>query len=100
MVLQGQPTAWLLMASSLCRYVYIPVGGSQHGLLRTLFATAVTFAFVSFWHGGHYYLWYWAALNWLGVVAENTVQRLVQTPCIQDSLVSRTLAPAAGEQLS
>nr|XP_060499176.1 protein-cysteine N-palmitoyltransferase HHAT [Panthera onca] len=76
--------------SSECRYVYIPVGGSQHGLLRTLFATAVTFAFVSFWHGGHDYLWYWAALNWLGVVAENTVQRLVQTPCIQDSLAGRT----------
>ncbi|XP_046933239.1 protein-cysteine N-palmitoyltransferase HHAT isoform X2 [Lynx rufus] len=78
----------------LIRYVYIPVGGSQHGLLRTLFATAVTFAFVSFWHGGHDYLWYWAALNWLGVVAENTVQRLVQTPCIQDSLI-HFLSPQA-----
>ncbi|EFB15903.1 hypothetical protein PANDA_005422, partial [Ailuropoda melanoleuca] len=76
------------------RYVYIPVGGSQHGLLGTLFSTAVTFAFVSFWHGGYDYLWCWAALNWLGVTVENAVQRLVQTPCVQDSVV-QFLSPQA-----
>ncbi|XP_064450199.1 protein-cysteine N-palmitoyltransferase HHAT isoform X4 [Mirounga angustirostris] len=78
----------------LIRYVYIPVGGSQHGLLGTLFSTAVTFAFVSFWHGGYDYLWCWAALNWLGVSVENAVQRLVQTPCVQDSVV-QFLSPQA-----
>ncbi|XP_040492313.1 protein-cysteine N-palmitoyltransferase HHAT isoform X3 [Ursus maritimus] len=78
----------------LIRYVYIPVGGSQHGLLGTLFSTAVTFAFVSFWHGGYDYLWCWAALNWLGVTVENAVQRLVQTPCVQDSVV-QFLSPQA-----
>lgn len=88
-MVKGQPTAWLLTGSSFSRYVYIPVGGSQHGLLGTLFSTAVTFAFVSFWHGGYDYLWCWAALNWLGVTVENAVQRLVQTPCVQDSVVSR-----------
>ncbi|XP_072687271.1 protein-cysteine N-palmitoyltransferase HHAT isoform X2 [Canis lupus baileyi] len=77
----------------LIRYVYIPVGGSQHGLLGTLFSTAVTFAFVSFWHGGYDYLWCWAALNWLGVTVENVVQRLVRTPCIQDSI--QFLSPQA-----
>ncbi|XP_044613868.2 protein-cysteine N-palmitoyltransferase HHAT isoform X12 [Equus asinus] len=70
----------------LIRYVYIPVGGSQHGLLGTLFSTAMTFAFVSYWHGGYDYLWCWAALNWLGVTVENGVWRLVETPCIQHSL--------------
>lgn len=74
--------------------MYIPVGGSQHGLLGTLFSTAMTFAFVSYWHGGHDYLWCWAALNWLGVTVENGFRRLVETPCIQDSLVSRSLAVA------
>nr|KAF6316075.1 hedgehog acyltransferase [Pipistrellus kuhlii] len=78
----------------LIRYVYIPVGGSQHGLLGTLFSTAMTFAFVSYWHGGHDYLWCWAALNWLGVTVENGVRRLVETPCIQDSLV-QFLSPRA-----
>ncbi|XP_023586046.1 protein-cysteine N-palmitoyltransferase HHAT isoform X2 [Trichechus manatus latirostris] len=78
----------------LIRYVYIPVGGSQHGLLGTLFSTAMTFAFVSYWHGGYDYLWCWAALNWLGVIVENGVQRLVETPCVQDGLV-RFLSPRA-----
>lgn len=94
MVAKRQPTAWLLTASSFSRYVYIPVGGSQHGLLGTLFSTAVTFAFVSFWHGGYDYLWCWAALNWLGVTVENAVQRLVQTPYVRDSVVSRWLGTA------
>nr|XP_020010172.1 protein-cysteine N-palmitoyltransferase HHAT [Castor canadensis] len=76
----------------LIRYVYIPLGGSQHGLLGTLFSTAMTFAFVSYWHGSYDYLWCWAALNWLGVTVENGVRRLLETPCIQDSLVSRILA--------
>lgn len=93
----GQPSAWLLTASSFSRYVYIPVGGSQHGLLGTLFSTAMTFAFVSYWHGGYDYLWCWAALNWLGVTVENGVRRLVEIPCIQDSLVSRVLASVLGD---
>ncbi|XP_007164045.2 protein-cysteine N-palmitoyltransferase HHAT [Balaenoptera acutorostrata] len=78
----------------LVRYVYIPAGGSQHGLLGTLFSTAMTFAFVSFWHGGNDYLWCWATLNWLGVTVENGVQRLVQAPRVQDSL-AQFLSPQA-----
>ncbi|XP_055439058.1 protein-cysteine N-palmitoyltransferase HHAT isoform X14 [Bubalus kerabau] len=80
------------------RYVYIPAGGSQHGLLGALFSTAMTFAFVSFWHGGNDYLWCWAALNWLGVTVENGVQKLVQRPHVQHSLGlcdSRETVPSA-----
>nr|KAF6413297.1 hedgehog acyltransferase [Molossus molossus] len=54
----------------------------------------MTFAFVSYWHGGYDYLWCWAALNWLGVTVENGVRRLVEIPCIQDSLV-QLLSPRA-----
>uniref|UniRef100_I3MIB1 Hedgehog acyltransferase n=1 Tax=Ictidomys tridecemlineatus TaxID=43179 RepID=I3MIB1_ICTTR len=82
----------------LIRYVYIPLGGSQHGLLWMLFSTAITFAFVSFWHGGHDYLWCWAALNWLGITVENGVRRLVEKPCIRDSL-ARHLSPQARRRL-
>uniref|UniRef100_A0A8C3WEP6 Hedgehog acyltransferase n=1 Tax=Catagonus wagneri TaxID=51154 RepID=A0A8C3WEP6_9CETA len=78
----------------LVRYVYVPAGGSQHGLLGTLFSTAVTFAFVSYWHGGNDYLWCWAALSWLGVTVESGVRRLVQKPSVRDSL-ARFLSPQA-----
>ncbi|XP_055439044.1 protein-cysteine N-palmitoyltransferase HHAT isoform X4 [Bubalus kerabau] len=80
------------------RYVYIPAGGSQHGLLGALFSTAMTFAFVSFWHGGNDYLWCWAALNWLGVTVENGVQKLVQRPHVQHSL-AQFLSPGARRRL-
>ncbi|XP_037353700.1 protein-cysteine N-palmitoyltransferase HHAT isoform X2 [Talpa occidentalis] len=82
----------------LIRYVYVPAGGSQHGLLGTMFSTALTFAFVSFWHGGHDYLWCWAAFNWLGVTAENGVRRLLETPGIRDS-VARALSPPARRRI-
>uniref|UniRef100_A0AC11E1B9 Hedgehog acyltransferase n=1 Tax=Ovis aries TaxID=9940 RepID=A0AC11E1B9_SHEEP len=82
----------------LVRYVYIPAGGSQHGLLGALFSTAMTFAFVSFWHGGNDYLWCWATLNWLGVTVENGVQKLVQRPRIQHSL-AQFLSPGARRRL-
>ncbi|KAM5238625.1 protein-cysteine N-palmitoyltransferase HHAT isoform 2-T2 [Ctenodactylus gundi] len=82
----------------LIRYVYIPLGGSQHGLLGTLLSTALTFAFVSYWHGGYDYLWCWAAFNWLGVTVENGIRRLVETPCIQDTL-TRHLSPPTRRRL-
>ena len=93
----GQRSAGLLTASSFSRYVYIPAGGSQHGLLGALFSTAMTFAFVSFWHGGNDYLWCWATLNWLGVTVENGVQKLVQRPRVQHSLVSRSWLVRQGQ---
>uniref|UniRef100_H0WUF7 Hedgehog acyltransferase n=1 Tax=Otolemur garnettii TaxID=30611 RepID=H0WUF7_OTOGA len=82
----------------LIRYVYIPAGGSQHGPLGTLFSTAMTFAFVSYWHGGYDYLWCWAVLNWLGVTVESGVRRLVETPCVQDTL-ARYLSPRVRRRL-
>ncbi|XP_069400335.1 protein-cysteine N-palmitoyltransferase HHAT isoform X1 [Ovis canadensis] len=82
----------------LVRYVYIPAGGSQHGLLGALFSTAMTFAFVSFWHGGNDYLWCWATLNWLGVTVENGIQKLVQRPRVQHSL-AQFLSPGARRRL-
>lgn len=70
------------------RYIYAPMGGSQSSLLGTLFSTALTFAFVSYWHGGQSYLWYWGALNWLGVIVENGVRRILSISLIQDLIVS------------
>ncbi|XP_068964881.1 protein-cysteine N-palmitoyltransferase HHAT-like [Petaurus breviceps papuanus] len=70
------------------------MGGSRRGVLRMLFSTAMTFAFVSYWHGGHDYLWYWAALNWVGVTVENRVRKLLSVPFIHDSLVQH-LSPQA-----
>ncbi|XP_064565111.1 protein-cysteine N-palmitoyltransferase HHAT [Zonotrichia leucophrys gambelii] len=76
----------------LVRYIYVPMGGSQSSLLGTLFSTALTFAFVSYWHGGQSYLWYWGALNWLGVIVENGTKRILSISLIQD-LIERFFSP-------
>ncbi|XP_054485494.2 protein-cysteine N-palmitoyltransferase HHAT isoform X1 [Agelaius phoeniceus] len=76
----------------LVRYIYVPMGGSQSSLLGTLLSTALTFAFVSYWHGGQSYLWYWGALNWLGVIVEYGTKRILSISVIQD-LIERFFSP-------
>ncbi|XP_074920450.1 protein-cysteine N-palmitoyltransferase HHAT isoform X4 [Chelonoidis abingdonii] len=76
----------------LIRYIYIPMGGSHGSVFGILFSTAITFSFVSYWHGGHNYLWFWAALNWLGVIAENGVKRLLSFSLVRD-LIGRFFSP-------
>lgn len=83
-----KPLITLLICHFTYRYIYIPMGGSQCSVVGMLFSTAITFAFVSYWHGGHNYLWYWAALNWLGVTAENGVKRLLSVSLVRDLIVS------------
>ncbi|XP_064365705.1 protein-cysteine N-palmitoyltransferase HHAT isoform X4 [Dromaius novaehollandiae] len=82
----------------LVRYIYIPMGGSQASMLGMLFSTALTFAFVSYWHGGQSYLWYWGTLNWLGVIVENGVKRLLSVPLIQH-LTDRFFSPRIHRRL-
>uniref|UniRef100_A0A452ID54 Hedgehog acyltransferase n=1 Tax=Gopherus agassizii TaxID=38772 RepID=A0A452ID54_9SAUR len=68
------------------------MGGSHGSVFGILFSTAITFSFVSYWHGGHNYLWFWAALNWLGVIAENGVKRLLSVSLVRD-LIDRFFSP-------
>ncbi|XP_071404147.1 protein-cysteine N-palmitoyltransferase HHAT isoform X3 [Pithys albifrons albifrons] len=82
----------------LVRYIYVPMGGSQSSLLGMLFSTALTFAFISYWHGGQSYLWYWGALNWFGVVVENGVKRILSISLIQD-LIERFFSPRIRRRL-
>ncbi|XP_056424186.1 protein-cysteine N-palmitoyltransferase HHAT isoform X2 [Hyla sarda] len=76
----------------LVRYVYIPMGGSHSGFGGMLLSTASTFIVVSCWHGGHEYLWYWAALNWIGIIVEYGLKRLLTLPSLQDK-IDQNLSP-------
>ncbi|KAM3930092.1 protein-cysteine N-palmitoyltransferase HHAT isoform 2-T2 [Leptodactylus fuscus] len=82
----------------LVRYVYIPMGGSHSGIGGLLLSTASTFIFVSYWHGGHEYLWYWAALNWIGIIVEYGLKSLLALPSLQDR-IGRSLSPMAYRRL-
>ncbi|XP_077341848.1 protein-cysteine N-palmitoyltransferase HHAT [Lithobates pipiens] len=76
----------------LVRYIYIPMGGSQSGIERMLLSTALTFIFVCYWHGSHKYLWYWTALNWIGIITEHGVKKLLAMAFIQER-IDRCLSP-------
>lgn len=40
-------------------YVYIPLGGSRHGMKRQILATMVVFALSGLWHGANWTFWAW-----------------------------------------
>ncbi|XP_057704735.1 protein-cysteine N-palmitoyltransferase HHAT isoform X2 [Corythoichthys intestinalis] len=64
----------------LLRYIYVPLGGSHHGVLYKMLSTALAFGFVCLWHGGHDYLQCWALMNWLGVLVETGLKALFGSP--------------------
>ncbi|XP_062375701.1 protein-cysteine N-palmitoyltransferase HHAT isoform X2 [Sardina pilchardus] len=76
----------------LIRYIYVPLGGSRHGVLRKVLSTALAFVFVCFWHGGHDYLQQWALLNWAGILVENALGMLLTAPPLRH-LIERVLSP-------
>ena len=52
----------------LTDYVYIPLGGSQNGLLRQIAATLCVFLLSGLWHGANETFVVWGLLHGLGVV--------------------------------
>ncbi|XP_051501730.1 protein-cysteine N-palmitoyltransferase HHAT [Myxocyprinus asiaticus] len=71
----------------LIRYIYVPLGGSRHGVFRKLVSIALAFVFVCFWHGCHDYLQCWALLNWVGVSVENALALLFSSPPLHHAIV-------------
>jgi len=64
---------WHITLSRFLRdYVYIPLGGSRHGLNRTLLNTFLTFLVAGIWHGAGWTFIIWGALHGIGLM----IQRL------------------------
>lgn len=60
------------------RYIYIPLGGSRRGLLRTCLNTMLVFLISGFWHGANWTFVLWGALNGGFIVAERFCGKLLQ----------------------
>uniref|UniRef100_A0A1I8I3H8 Protein-cysteine N-palmitoyltransferase HHAT-like protein n=1 Tax=Macrostomum lignano TaxID=282301 RepID=A0A1I8I3H8_9PLAT len=58
------------LASFMYSHIYIPMGGSRHGIVRQVAAVAASFAFVSIYHGDSTSVRIWAALNALQLLLE------------------------------
>ena len=64
-------------------HIYIPLGGSRHGLFWQLFASFCCFTFIYYWHGASYYLMVWSYLNWLGIM----IEMVGRTMCRQERII-------------
>ncbi len=79
-----------------CRYIYIPLGGSKHGIFRQVISSVATFGYVYYWHGAYDYLLYWAISQWLGVFIEAMTGRLLKTKTLQHLEVRKTEETISG----
>jgi alginate O-acetyltransferase complex protein AlgI len=58
---------WHISLSRFLRdYLYIPLGGSRHGQLRTVVAMSATMLIGGFWHGANWTFLAWGALHGVG----------------------------------
>jgi alginate O-acetyltransferase complex protein AlgI len=63
---------WHISLSTWFRdYVYIPIGGSQKGPVRTQFNLLFTFLISGLWHGANWTFVVWGGLNGAFLVVEN-----------------------------
>ncbi len=68
---------WHISLSLFIRdYLYIPLGGSRHGTLRTVFATLVAMALCGLWHGAGWTFVAWGFWHGAGLVVCRFWQRL------------------------
>ncbi|MEW5847188.1 MAG: MBOAT family O-acyltransferase [Myxococcota bacterium] len=56
-------------------YVYVPLGGSRHGMARTNLNLLLTFMVSGLWHGANWTFVVWGALNGMLLVLENGLRR-------------------------
>jgi D-alanyl-lipoteichoic acid acyltransferase DltB (MBOAT superfamily) len=58
----------------LREYVYFPLGGSRHGVVRTALNLCVTFTLCGLWHGPRWGFVIWGALHGFGLIAHKLVR--------------------------
>jgi alginate O-acetyltransferase complex protein AlgI len=72
---------WHISLSRFLRdYLYIPLGGSRHGLARTLFALSATMLIGGFWHGASWNFVVWGAIHGFGQATAYLYRERFETP--------------------
>lgn len=85
---------WHISLSTFIRdFIYIPLGGSRCGFLRTQFALLVAFVLSGIWHGSTINFMIWGLAHGLGIVWLNTLKHFSH-----NSYKSTTPNPAQQEK--
>ncbi|XP_045584583.1 protein-cysteine N-palmitoyltransferase HHAT isoform X2 [Procambarus clarkii] len=64
----------------MLKHIYIPWVGFEPSLVRQLQGTALVFTFVYVWHGVSTQVFWWATINFFGVVAEKLGDSISRMP--------------------
>ncbi len=68
---------WHMTLSSFVRdYIYIPLGGNRHGLVRQMAYLLVAMTIIGFWHGAGWTFIIWGALHGFYLVVNHAWRRL------------------------
>ena len=67
----------------ICRYIYVPCGGSRAGLHRQIIASLICFMYIFYWHGAEFYILMWIVLNYIGVSLEKVGSVLCSIPIVK-----------------
>ncbi|KAL5007970.1 hypothetical protein ScPMuIL_013551 [Solemya velum] len=82
----------------LKRYIYVPLGGSQAGLLWQTIGSVCCFVFIFYWHGAEYYIFLWVLLNFVGVTMEGLGKYCSKLPMIS-KFQTETISPVSVRRL-
>ena len=67
---------WHITLSTWLRdHLFIPLGGSRHGIARTGFALLVTMLLGGLWHGAHWLFVFWGFAHGLLLIVERTIPK-------------------------
>lgn len=66
---------WHISLSTWIRdYIYIPLGGNQHGILRKMTNGLLAFAICGLWHGAAWNFIFWGLYHGIGLVVSTNLQ--------------------------
>ncbi len=69
---------WHISLSTWLRdYIYIPLGGNRHGILRMYLALMATMLIGGFWHGADWKFVFWGAMHGVGLVVHKIYLTLI-----------------------
>ncbi len=72
---------WHISLSTWIRdYVYIPLGGSRHGLVRKAINALVAFALCGLWHGAAWNFMFWGIYHGIGLVISTNFSHTLGRP--------------------
>jgi alginate O-acetyltransferase complex protein AlgI len=72
---------WHISLSTWIRdYIYIPIGGSRHGVLRKIFNGLVAFALCGLWHGAAWNFVLWGLYHGVGLAICGNYSALTGSP--------------------